>query len=153
MLSTGDVLARTDLDRSSRPEWLPSGEAFVVGGESVPRLIDASTGDVLDELTGQMGGTWSYDMIPGTSLMLSGGLFGGETVIFDLSDSSGVELGGWSAPTLTTWRAYYQAGGTGLRCSDRDSIISTDASTGKELLALSAGGLAVFPDGEPDREI
>ena len=30
--TTGEVLAITDLDRTSRPEWLPDGTSFVDGG-------------------------------------------------------------------------------------------------------------------------
>ncbi len=137
---TGEVLAETDLDRTSRPEWLRDGNSFVVGGESDLRIIDAATGEILEVLGGQLGGTWSYHMIPDSSLLVSGGLFGGETVIFDLSAAAGSEVAGWTSPVEATWRVYYHSGGETITASDRDSLVTMAAETGDVLASWSGDG-------------
>ena len=143
---TGEVLAETDLDRTSRPEWLRDGNSFVVGGESDLRIIDAATGEILEVLGGQLGGTWSYHMIPDSSLLVSGGLFGGETVIFDLSAAAGSEVAGWTSPVEATWRVYYHSGGETITASDRDSLVTMAAETGDVLASWSGdGGGSWFP--------
>ncbi|MBK5269287.1 MAG: protein kinase [Acidimicrobiia bacterium] len=93
--STGDEISRTASDRSFRPAWLPSGENYVTGGESVLRVQEAGTGATVLELLGG-GGSWSYVPIPGTGLLASAEFLGVETVVYDTSSESGFEIYGWS---------------------------------------------------------
>ena len=53
------------------------------------------------ELLGQ-GATGGPEVVPGEPLVASPGINQG-TVIFDISELGGVELGGWVAPVETTW--------------------------------------------------
>ena len=58
---------------SNDPEWLPAGDAIVVGGESTTRVVDAATGEIRTELLGQPGGTFQIEPVPGTDQFASAG--------------------------------------------------------------------------------
>jgi WD40 repeat protein len=132
---SGEEVSRTDVDRVYQPRWLPSGEAFVVGGETVPRLIDAASGEVLLDLVAGTGGSEGVSVVPGAALVASAGL-GGETVIFDISELGGFELGGWVAPVATTLHAAFEGDGRKVIIADQDSVASGDAVDGSDLVSL-----------------
>jgi WD40 repeat protein len=136
-VASGAEVARTGtLGRLYRPEWLPDGDAFVVGGELNPRIIDAATGEVRVELLGLTGGTWQYDVVPGTTLLASASLAGEDTVIFDISQLGGVELGGWLAP-IEIATADYAGDGERLILSDLfESYLTAGALDGSEARSL-----------------
>jgi hypothetical protein len=132
---SGEEISRTDVDRVYQPRWLPSGEAFVVGGETVPRLIDAESGEVLLDLVAGTGGATGVSIVPGAALVASAGL-GGETVIFDISELGGFELGGWVAPVATTMHAVFEGDGRKVIVADQDTVASGDAVDGSDLVSL-----------------
>ena len=148
--ATGDEVVRTDLDRVSRPLWLPVGDAFVVGGESLPRVIDADTGEVRMELTGQAGGSWDYAIVPGTTLVASAGFVGSgelETAIFDTSQLGGVELGGWSAPNvINAWTvAYFGDRDRVVVADNEDSYVTADALDDAKAVFVQGGPTPLTP--------
>ena len=141
-VATGEEVARTDLDRVFRPEWLPAGDAFVLGGETLPRVIDAATGEVLVELTGQ-GGSWDYDVVPGTTLVASAGFLGSselETVVFDTNELGGLELGGWVAPLVNIWEATYYGDGSRVVMSDNQESYLTGRDADGSEVQFTQGG-------------
>ena len=132
---SGEEISRTDVDRVYQPRWLPSGEVFVVGGETVPRLIDATSGEVLLDLVAGTGGSEGVAVVPGAALVASAGM-GGETVIFDVSELGGFELGGWVAPVATTLHAVFQGDGRKVVIADQESVASGDAVDGSDLVSI-----------------
>ena len=92
---SGEELSRAATDRAFRPIWIGENR-LVTGGEAVLRVLDAETGVVLFELLGHRGGSWDYEVIPGTSLLVSGGLADGQTLVFDVTDVGLSEVGAWS---------------------------------------------------------
>ncbi|MEA2058188.1 MAG: WD40 repeat domain-containing protein, partial [Actinomycetota bacterium] len=132
---SGQEISRTDVDRVYQPRWLPSGEVFVVGGETVPRLIDPTSGEVVLDLVAGTGGSEGVAVVPGASLVASAGM-GGETVIFDTSELGGFELGGWVAPVTTTLHATFQSDGRKVVIADQESVASGDAVDGSDLVSL-----------------
>ncbi len=127
-ITTGAEISRTTSDRVFRAEWLPSGDRFVVGGESVPRLIDAGTGETIFQLVGSSW-SWHYAMIPGTELLASAN-FDGETVIFDVANAVGPEVGGWDADLPGAWWARFA--GNRVVVSGDDGYVIAGAATGDE---------------------
>ena len=141
---SGQEISRTDVDRVYAPRWLPSGEAFVAGAESFPRLFDATTGEVLMELAGQTGGTFGLEVVPGAPLVASPGL-SDETVLFDISELGGLELGGWVAPVETTWHTAFGPDGLRAVVADRESVVSANALDGRDAVMLPGMGSSWFP--------
>ena len=82
---SGEELARA-ANRPGLSADVDRGEPLVTGGEAVLRVLDTETGAVLFELLGHRGGSWHYEVIPGTSLLASGGLADGQTLVFDVTD-------------------------------------------------------------------
>ncbi len=97
--STGEVMSRLgESGRVFRPEWLRDGDRYVVGGELPPRIVDAATGQFVLELAGLAGGSFDYDVVPGTDLLAVASLSGDGVAIFDVSEIGGTEIGGWVSP-------------------------------------------------------
>ena len=94
-VQNGVEIVRPDVDRAGYPAWLPAGDSFVLGSESIPRVIDAETGEVLLELLGRGGTTGELQVVPGSEEVAAGGT---DVIIFDASPLGGVEVGGWIAP-------------------------------------------------------
>ncbi len=141
-VATGSEVLRTgDVGQLYWPKWLPGGTAFVVGGLSNPRVIDASTGEVQTELLGLSGGTWDYEVVGGTSLVAAASFGGTETVIFDTSQLGGLELGGWLAP-IPSATADYAGDGDRVVVSDFfTSYFTARALDGRQASSLLAGDL------------
>ena len=82
--SGNGVWSQTGLDRSWRPVWVDEGRRLAFGGEAQFTVIDAETGDVAFEIAAHDGGSFAYDPIPGTSLLLSAGQVDRETLLIDM---------------------------------------------------------------------
>jgi WD40 repeat protein len=131
-VATGAEISRTgDGGRLFEPKWLPDGDAFVVGGELNPRVIDAATAEVRTVLFGLTGGTWHYEVVPGTTLLAAAGLGGSDTVIFDTSQLGRVEVGGWLAP-FDSNTVDYVGDGDRVVVSNYGSYINARALDGGE---------------------
>jgi class 3 adenylate cyclase/WD40 repeat protein len=143
---TGDELSRTSVDRTGPPVWLASGRQYVSGGESVVRVIDAATGEVIHELLGQAGGSWDYQPLPNTERVVVSSAFGGTTAIYDLTPGSIAELGGWIAPTKSTWFTGYLEEGSRVFVGSRydDVALVADALDGANARVWPATDLHGF---------
>ena len=94
---TGALVWHTEaLSRVGPPLWVSSGESILVGGEGGLAVVDAVSGNLVRELPGHQGGVFSYAAVPGTILVASAGEVDGETIIFDLGDTS-FEVGGFTS--------------------------------------------------------
>jgi WD40 repeat protein len=148
-VATGDEIARTvDVGRPYRPEWLPSGDAFVVGSEAGAKVIDASTGEVWFEFIGVAGGTWDYDVVPGTTSVAIA-YFGHETAIFDTAPLATAELGGWLAP-LNSRTADYVGDGDRVIVSDHSSYVGAGALSGSDKRFIAGDPAQVRVELSPD---
>ena len=94
-------------------------------------MIDAATGEVRTELFGLTGGTWDYEVVPGSTLLAAASLGGDDTVIFDTSQLGGVELGGWWAPCDANTADYVDDGERAV-VSDYGSYVIARAVDGDE---------------------
>jgi WD40 repeat protein len=94
---TGALVWHTDtLSRVGPPFWLNDGKVLLVGGEGTPAVVEAASGNLIQELPGHRGGTFSYAQVPGTSLVASAGQDDEETIIFDLGPAP-FEVGGFTS--------------------------------------------------------
>ena len=85
-----------ELSRVGPPLWVNDGKLLMVGGEGVPAVVDAASGNLLHKLAGHRGGTYSYAQVPGTALVASAGSEDGETIIFD-PGARPFEVGGFTS--------------------------------------------------------
>jgi WD40 repeat protein len=150
----GVEVIRPTLDRVADPEWLPGGDALVVGGESAIRVIDAETGEIRTELLGQSGGTFYIEPVPGTDQFASAGFISGRsgTVIFDASPLGGVEVGGWIAPVPigSTPPSFDSSGDRALVGGGDERFVTAGAVDGADAQVVEANREPWFPEVDPD---
>jgi WD40 repeat protein len=152
-VATGDQVWRTEaVGRVGRPEWLPEGDAFGVGGELNPRVIDAATGEIRLELRGiGATGTFDYDVVPGTALLAAAAFAlgdftrGGDTVLFDTSQLGGLEVAGWATP-IETWRTSFTGDGNRVYVSDGASYLTADTLDGSNAHFVQGESKGWWPD-------
>ena len=149
----GIEVVRPDLDRANDPEWLPAGDAIVVGGESTIRVVDAATGEIRTELLGQSGGTFQIEPVPGTDQFASAGFISGRsgTVIFDASPLGGVEVGGWISPVPIglTPPSFDSSGDRALVGGGDERYATAGAVDGADAQVVETSGELWYPEVDP----
>jgi WD40 repeat protein len=148
-------IARADADRVWRPEWLSSGDAFFVGGTSIPKVIDAASGEVRMELRGQAGGTFDYDLVADTYSVASAGFRTSPagTVIFDTSPPGAAEVAGWESELSGRLVARYVSDGSEVFLGAGDSYLTAHALDGSNSrVTQSSGNPGWFPNVDENGE-
>ena len=148
---TGALVWHTDaLARIGPPFWLNDGKVLLVGGEGTPAVVEAASGNLIQELPGHRGGTFSYAQVPGTSLVASAGQDDEETIIFDLGPAP-FEVGGLTSSIPGIAEMGFAGGDASLwLTADRhpQSSAIIDAATGDTEVYFPRQFTGVSPNGK-----
>jgi hypothetical protein len=108
---------------------------LLVGGEGIPAVVDAASGNLINKLPGHRGGTESSAQIPGGTQVASAGSEDRETIIFDLGNTP-FEVGGFTSSISEIDYMWSSEDGTNLLVQDganSQAGVIIDAVTGDKV--------------------